>query len=194
MGPSTCSFSVAARPSQNSRGANGAAYNGVERRLPISRSSPTASARPSVKARCGRWQDAQDICPLRDRRVSKNSVCPSVTMSGRETSAASSAWPALAAVQLSGGLEGGGTAAHSDQAMPGSMDGAGQSEAGPEYLARRQAASHPPASRHGGWASCGVGDTCATQAPATSAAPRIRSGNRLAAIAPVPIDTCCGWS
>ena len=134
-------LSVAARPSQKSRGAKGAAYSGVERRRPMSLSSPTASGLPSVKARSGAWQDAQDTCPC-------------ATGAHRRTASGpvrrSRAWHIGGQLRLSGigggplqgGADAAGTGAHSVQATPGSMDGAGHCALA-RRIARAQAGEIP---------------------------------------------------
>src|ERR1700744_3746991 len=50
-------------------------------RWPTRPLTPTEAGRPSVKARAGSWQGAQDTVPSTDRRPSKNSFSPSATLS-----------------------------------------------------------------------------------------------------------------
>src|SRR5262245_4861482 len=79
IGPSACSSSVAARPSQNSASAHATLSSVGLRRFSVFEAWPTPRPRPSPHEKPGLWQVAQEITPDAESRGSKNSARPSST-------------------------------------------------------------------------------------------------------------------
>src|SRR5271156_4980222 len=76
MGPSACSSSVSARPSQKSRSAQATLrIVGVLRQTPCM-PHPTPLAKPSLQEKPGLWQEAHEINFEPERRGSKKRVRP----------------------------------------------------------------------------------------------------------------------